>query len=280
MATAGTRRCVSCGAEVAGHYCGQCGEAAAAHDYSLGHFAEEALETFAHVDGRVFSSFRALLTRPGLLSADFLRGRRKTQMGPLQLFVICNVVYFLVQPFTLVVPFTSTLRIQTTMRAWSAMARRVTDEKIASTRLSREEYQREFDHTAHLQGKSLVIIMVPLFALGAWAAYGRARRFYAEHLVFSFYLYAFMMIWMAFGTLALTWPIAFAIHHGLGDFVEGPVSVALTAPVVLYLFLAVRRAYGGNWLESTVKTLLLAGWMVTVLTAYRFILFFTTYYAT
>src|SRR3982750_651157 len=49
-------RCVACGADLSGRYCAECGEPAAHHDYSLKHFAEEALETFAHIDGRVFST--------------------------------------------------------------------------------------------------------------------------------------------------------------------------------------------------------------------------------
>ena len=31
------------------------------------------------------------------------------------------------------------------------------------------------------------MLMVPLFAIGVWALHPRARRYYAEHLVFSFY---------------------------------------------------------------------------------------------
>jgi hypothetical protein len=93
--------CVGCGAAVTGRYCAACGEHAELHDYSMKHFVEEVLETTAHVDGRVFGSFRSLLTQPGQLAADFLAGRRKTQMGPVQMFVVCNVLYFLFLPLAL-----------------------------------------------------------------------------------------------------------------------------------------------------------------------------------
>src|SRR4051812_2429719 len=159
-------RCVECGADVSGRYCAQCGEAVAHHDYSLKHVAEEALETVAHVDGRVFSTFRALILEPGLLAVNFLAGRRKSQMGPVQLFLVCNVLYFLMQPFSAAAPFTSTLSMQTTMRSWSGLAGRMVTERIAVRHLALEEYARHFDETAHLQGKTLVIIMVPIFALG------------------------------------------------------------------------------------------------------------------
>lgn len=32
------------------------------------------------------------------LTSQFLSGRRKTQMGPVQMFVVCNVLYFLFLP--------------------------------------------------------------------------------------------------------------------------------------------------------------------------------------
>src|SRR5690349_11156930 len=113
-----TSRCVACGAEPSGLYCSNCGEKAGRHDYSLKHLAEEALEAIGHVDGRIISTFRSLLIHPGIPTINFLDGRRKSQMGPVQLFVVCNLIYFLIQPFTIFAPFTSTLRIQTEERPW------------------------------------------------------------------------------------------------------------------------------------------------------------------
>src|SRR3954467_8646920 len=129
-------RGVACGADLSGRYCAACGEVANHHDYSLKHFAEEALETFAHIDGRVFSTFRSLVTRPGLLATNFLAGRRKSQMGPLQLFVICNVIYFLMQPLTAFATFTSTLDIQTTARAWHQLATAMVASKVAARQVT------------------------------------------------------------------------------------------------------------------------------------------------
>ena len=115
MSTVSPAHCVGCGAAVTGR-CADCGEHTEPHDYSMKHFVAEVLEATAHVDGRVFASFRSLLTQPGQLAADFLAGRRKTQMGPVQMFVVCNVLYFLCLPLALQMPFTSTLRMQTENR--------------------------------------------------------------------------------------------------------------------------------------------------------------------
>jgi hypothetical protein len=266
-------QCVACGAGLTGRYCAECGEAAGHHDYSLKHFAEEALETFVHVDGRIFSTFRSLVTRPGELASEFLAGRRRSQIGPLQLFVICNLIYFLTQPFTIFAPFTSTLRIQTTERPWGRLANAMVESRMAARQVTREAYARAFDETAHLQGKSLVILMVPLFALGAWLLFGRSRRFYAEHLVFAFYVFAFLMLWMAVSTVALTKPVLMGLPDGWSD-------ALITLPFVAYLVVAVRRAFAEPSWPSVLKALALTGWLIAVLTAYRFVLFFTTFYAT
>ena len=274
-------RCVACGADLSGRYCSACGEPAAHHDYSLKHFAEEALETFAHVDGRVFSTFRSLITRPGLLAGNFLAGRRKSQMGPLQLFVVCNVIYFLIQPFTVFATFTSTLGIQTSERPWHRMASAMVASKVAARQVPAAEYARHFDEAAHLQGKSLVILMVPLFTLGSWVLYRGKRRFYAEHLVFAFYFFAFVMLWMGGGTLVLSQPVLYGVHHGWPDgLIETTVSALLMLPLGFYLFAASRRMYGESAWRTAFKTLLLLGWTTAVVTAYRFVLFFTSFYAT
>ena len=204
MSTVSQAHCVGCGAAVTGRYCADCGEHTEPHDYSMKHFVEEVLETTAHVDGRVFASFRSLLTRPGQLATDFLAGRRKTQMGPVQMFVVCNVLYFLFLPLALQMPFTSTLRMQTENRPWRVMAKRMVDAKVADRHEEIEQYAAHFDETAHLQGHSLVMLMVPLFAIGVWALHPRARRYYGEHLVFSFYAMGFLLLWMTVVTVPIS----------------------------------------------------------------------------
>jgi hypothetical protein len=281
MTSAKDHRCVECGAEVSGRYCAQCGEAATPHDYSLKHAFEELVEVIAHVDGRVFSSFRALIFEPGRLAANFLAGRRRSQMGPAQLFLVCNVIYFLLQPYSVVVPFTSTLRMQTENRPWSAMARAMVEARLKARHMSVEAYSPKFDETTHLQAKTLVILMVPLFAVGAWALYGRTRRFYAEHVVFAFYALAFMLLWIGVSGVIAWWPLVRMIEHQWsGSLIETLVSLFVSVPFAIYLYPAALRTYGEPRLRTLVKTVLLSGWAVAVLTIYRFILFFTTFYAT
>jgi hypothetical protein len=229
------------------------------------HFVEEVLETTAHVDGRVFASFRSLLTRPGQLAADFLAGRRKTQMGPVQMFVVCNVLYFLFLPLALQMPFTSTLRMQTENRPWRVMAKRMVDARVADRHEEIEDYAAHFDETAHLQGHSLVMLLVPLFAIGVWTLHPRARRYYGEHLVFSFYAMAFLLLWMT----AVTVPISQIYRFGViadwwqqnGSLLELALDTPIALGFIAYLATASRRAYADNWRAAIPKAMLLIGWL-------------------
>jgi len=284
MAMVSRAHCGGCGAVVTGSYCAECGEHTKPHDYSMKHFVEEVLESTIHVDGRVFVSFRSLLTRPGQLTSQFLSGRRKTQMGPVQMFVVCNVLYFLFLPLALQLPFTSTLRMQTENRPWRALAMRMVDRKVVDRRETIENYAAHFDEAAHLQGHSLVMVMVPLFAVGVWALHPRVRRYYAEHLVFSFYVMGFLLLWMT----AVTVPISQIFRLGVraawwpqdGSVLEIVLDCPIAVGFIAYLAAASHRVYSGGWPAAIARAVLLLGWLAVCLTIYRFMLFFTAFYAT
>jgi hypothetical protein len=164
------------------------------------------------------------------------------------------------------------------------MAQRMVDARVAGRRDTLENYAARFDEAAHLQGHSLIMLMVPFFAAGVWAVHPRTRRYYAEHLVFSFYVMGFLLLWMT----AVTVPISQMFRLGLraewwpqdGSLLE----VLLDAPIALgfiaYLTAASRHVYGGSWPATLIKAIVLTGWLAACLTIYRFILFFTTFYAT
>jgi hypothetical protein len=57
-------------------------------------------------------------------------------------------------------------------------------------------------------------------------------------------------------------------------------SAVIGLPFVIDLFTAAQRMYAESRWRTAFKTLLLSGWILAVLTAYRFVLFFTSFYAT
>ena len=90
--------CATCGSEVSSRYCPACGEKRLGKDdLTFRHLIEHAIETVSNTDGRVFGSVRDLAFRPGSLTAAYMQGRRKPYIGPLQVFLIANVLFFAMQ---------------------------------------------------------------------------------------------------------------------------------------------------------------------------------------
>ncbi len=96
MSAAPIGRCLNCYALLDGRFCGQCGQRAQDPDPTLRELLEEAWEAFVSIDGKFFSSLRLLVLRPGVLTAEYLRGHRVRHLAPLRLYLLCSVGYFLV----------------------------------------------------------------------------------------------------------------------------------------------------------------------------------------
>ena len=174
--------------------------------------------------------------------------------------------------------------MQTENRPWRVMAKRLVDAKLADRHEDIKEYAAHFNETAHLQGHTLIMLMVPLFAIGVWALHPRTRRYYGEHLVFSFYAMGFLLLWMTVVTVPLSQIYRFGVLGGWWQQNGSLLEISLDSPIALgfvaYLAAASGRVYADTWPAAIGKAVLLIGWLAVCLTIYRFILFFTTFYAT
>jgi uncharacterized protein DUF3667 len=88
--------CENCGAPVAGKFCGACGQRRDAPVHTLWHFTQLATEDLTHADSRLWRTLAALLFKPGLLTREFLSGRRARYLPPVRLYLVLSVVFFLV----------------------------------------------------------------------------------------------------------------------------------------------------------------------------------------
>ena len=93
--------CPTCNNIVTTRYCPACGESPPnKHDLTFRGFYAQLFHAFTDIDGRLLRSFRCLLTHPGVLSVAYVQGRRKPYLGPLQLFLVANVLFFATQSLT------------------------------------------------------------------------------------------------------------------------------------------------------------------------------------
>jgi Protein of unknown function (DUF3667) len=86
--------CLNCGANLAGAYCGQCGQRDIPPYPSVRDLVIDAFWELSGWDGRFASTVRALVRRPGMLTREFLEGRRARYLSPLRLYLMASLVYF------------------------------------------------------------------------------------------------------------------------------------------------------------------------------------------
>ena len=133
--------CASCGTARVGPYCHACGEKRLdRHDYAFLHFAEHTVDTFTHLDVKVFKSLWSLVAKPGVMAADVLAGRRVRWAKPFQTFLIANLIFFLGATAIGVSFFDASLDIQLN-NPYSALIRPLAETKAAALGQTMEAYK-------------------------------------------------------------------------------------------------------------------------------------------
>ena len=279
-------RCVTCAQPMTGKFCAHCGEQRVEPaDHTLKRFFEHLLAAFTKADGKVFLTLRNLLTRPGRLTADYLAGRRKPYIPPLQLFLIANLIFFLLHPL-IGGSNTLTTDLDTHLHyLWhSSVAQSLVTPRLAARAVSVDAYAAVFNPASVTHAKTLVILMVPIFSLAAMALYWRHRPHCAAHLVFALHVCAFWLLFIC-ASLMLT-NLALRLLRNIRIFpsadavTEGGMAFTLLIMTV-YLFRATRLVFAKEpaWIAFA-KAAALSIALEVSLQAYRFALFFITFWST
>ena len=87
--------CPNCGAVLGGQYCAACGQRSRVRIISLGYLIREAAGDLTHLDSRLWRTMGPLLLRPGVLTNEYLAGRRARYIPPFRLYLGLSIVFFL-----------------------------------------------------------------------------------------------------------------------------------------------------------------------------------------
>ena len=101
-------RCLNCGTVFAERFCPDCGQRRDLRPLSLGALAWELLIEILDSDARVWRTLRTLVSQPGQLTLDWAAGRRVRHVPPFRLYLVLNVLVFLV--FSLSLSSTTALK--------------------------------------------------------------------------------------------------------------------------------------------------------------------------
>ena len=220
----------------------------------------DAWENFSGWDNRFFRSFRVLLSQPGAITSEVLRGRRAAYITPLRLYLFASVAYFLVAAAApnvrrfdpVEIPGDDELKIdvlnpqQLTPEQKERLARDV----ARAPRPLRPLFEAivtdpvGFRHAFLAAFPRAIFVLVPVCA-AMIGLFFRGHR-YPQHLVFALHIQAAVFLVLAVRQLA-------NFTHSLA--VVGVMEVVTLVFLCVYCTKALRRVYGEGRAKTIAKML-------------------------
>jgi hypothetical protein len=246
-----SRECPNCGAALVGDFCHGCGEKRPeARDLSVRHFFDEAAQELMSVEhSKLFHTVWALLFRPGFLTNEWVAGRRKRYLKPLNLclgiLALSLFAYSVYKPVSMfdIEKFIRQDKRAETMQLFDRLAARKHMQTGELFERLGERWQRYMSLSP--------LLFVGGFALVLQLAFLLSRRYFVEHLVFAMHFVSFSTL-----VLVLLWPVYFLIGIKQGG-VNYVVTVFKWLLDIVYMYFAVRAVYKLGTARTLVASVLL-----------------------
>lgn len=275
-----TGNCKSCAAPISGRFCAACGEKVLTpDDHTLKHYLGELVNAFTFAESKLWNTLKAVVLRPGELSAAYMDGRRVKYMRPVAFFFLANFIYFLAPIFE---TFNTRLNIQMDQLGHSGWVRAKVEAHLADTGLSLAEYTALYDPASNNNAKLLIVAMVFALFIPIGVIYFRKRRYISSYITAAFEMMAFHL-WVT--TIALGLVIALMVL--VLEVLRIPTAHLINDPLVRWPALALhfwvtigigRRFFGCTWPGAIWRSGLMGFGLLVALTAYRLLLFVVTFW--
>jgi Protein of unknown function (DUF3667) len=88
--------CLNCGAALTGRYCPVCGQENTEPKETVWGLFSHFFNDITHFDGKFFSTVKYLITKPGFLSQEYIKGRRASYLHPIRMYVFTSAFFFII----------------------------------------------------------------------------------------------------------------------------------------------------------------------------------------
>jgi len=231
--------CNNCQNKFSGKYCNICGEKIiSAADFSVKNILLQAFEAITNFDGKLLKTFTLMFQNPGKLAKKIISGVRVPYFKPFQIFIICNLVFFI---------FLSDVDFFRIPSEWFFdqnvdFIGKVMDkvENIMKTKnLSLEEVKSAYDSISSNLAKSLLILLIPFIAL--FGILLNKKLEFGKHLIFAT---------LYFSQFLLCTTILYLIIGNLPVSSKWYFIVAMALVGLIYYIVSIKAFYQKSLLQS------------------------------
>ena len=157
-------QCQNCQSPIDGAYCPTCGQKDVDLERPLWDLLGEIVRETMDIDGRAYRTIRTLMFKPGVLTREYLAGRRRSYTPPLRLYLVISVSFFV-------------------LVSWLASRGVLLD--------TGQTLEKDAESQARFMSDDLprlMFVLMPVFALMVKIVF--PSRLYFDHLIFSVHLHS------------------------------------------------------------------------------------------
>jgi hypothetical protein len=192
-------------------------------------------------------------------------------MKPMQLFIICNVLFFLLVGGANI--FAVHLNSYLREAPGALFDTRSYFIQMFGTEADLPQLRTIFQEKMANQSKSFIILFIPIFALSCALFFYRRKKPFGLHLVFATHFFSFLLLFFTLFHLLFELPNQWFFRIPSTAFNLFATLFNFTA-LVVYFTLAVRRFYEVKWSWAVLTGLGAGALFIVLLQAYRLFLFY------
>jgi hypothetical protein len=176
--------CLNCKTETIGKFCYNCGQSSSVHRYTMKHlFSHDLIHGIYHVDHGILFTLKELILRPGNSIREHIQGNRTSLFHGISMIIVLLACIHFVEGFALIKKYDL-----------------VSNEDTNTAKLIYSIYQK--------YPRLYVLLQIPFYATISFLFFRKSKLNYAENLVFTIYLFCFILFCNLLFSITLALPIS------------------------------------------------------------------------
>ena len=277
------KNCENCNSYVPERYCSRCGQENITTRQPFYFLITHFIEDFVHYDSSFWHTIKNLFLKPGVLTLEYLSGKRQSSVNPVKLYIFVSFITFFIlailpsnsneisiaqndKPFGVEVEKEmntnndfSELKVEeaytTSFGQYILKPLNEKNKEITDKHISKEEFSERFFHNFFSLIPKALFLYMPFFAFLLWLFYDKKKWWFFDHGIFT--LHYFSMLLLVTTIMSVISYVFNLLHDGFFGFMSGIIKLFLFFYTIVYFYLALRKIYKQSRIKTIIKGTLL-----------------------